>query len=286
MKFWALRIAALAAALTLGACGGGERQLPGDGLPPPAGEPSSALVSRMYFHYESRAHGASDVEIGTLSCPAAGCAASDLRELSGRPGTETRDGFGTAFDQVELAPTVTVSGGSAFVSAAWFERYGFWGEHGYAAVEIGRKFWVEPAVWPPPSSERRDFMTAHAWAAGEASGTNPAGTGSATWRGVAEVAILNSEPSFRFWIHPLQATAEVRIADLSRPLVDVVIDLSDYLGALPLRWTGMEPDGGRFAKGRAGTDRIDGRFHGPGHEEAWAVFETGAFVGAFGAKRQ
>lgn len=37
--------------------------------------------------------------------------------------------------------------------------------------------------------------------------------------------------------------------------------------------------------GAAGTDRIDGRFHGPGHGEAFGTFDTGAYVGAFGAKR-
>lgn len=44
--------------------------------------------------------------------------------------------------------------------------------------------------------------------------------------------------------------------------------------------------GGGFATGTAGTDRISGRFHGPGDEEAWGVFDTGAYVGAFGTKRQ
>lgn len=64
-------------------------------------------------------------------------------------------------------------------------------------------------------------------------------------------------------------TAELRIADLTRPRVDADIDL----------------DGG-FAKGTAGSNRIEGRFHGPDHEEAWGTFDTGAYVGAFGAKRE
>ncbi len=28
-----------------------------------------------------------------------------------------------------------------------------------------------------------------------------------------------------------------------------------------------------------------GAFHGPGHEEAWGVFDTSDYVGVFGAKR-
>ena len=48
----------------------------------------------------------------------------------------------------------------------------------------------------------------------------------------------------------------------------------------------MQPADGGFRAGAAGTDYLEGRFHGPGHEEAWGVFDTDAYVGAFGAKRQ
>lgn len=43
-----------------------------------------------------------------------------------------------------------------------------------------------------------------------------------------------------------------------------------------------------FGLGRhAGRCRhISGRFYGPGHEEAWGVFDTDAYVGAFGARHQ
>ena len=44
--------------------------------------------------------------------------------------------------------------------------------------------------------------------------------------------------------------------------------------------------GGRFATGAAGTDYIAGDFHGPDHEEVWGVLDTGAYVGAFGARRE
>ena len=46
-----------------------------------------------------------------------------------------------------------------------------------------------------------------------------------------------------------------------------------------------EGHGGRFAGGRAGRDQLTGWFAGPGHAEAWGVFNTGAAVGAFGATR-
>ena len=81
-------------------------------------------------------------------------------------------------------------------------------------------------------------------------------------------------------------TAELRIAGLTRPRVDSDIDLDDGGAGIALRWTGMEPVDGGFAKGTAGSNRIEGRFHGPDHEEAWGTFDTGAYVGAFGAKRE
>lgn len=45
-------------------------------------------------------------------------------------------------------------------------------------------------------------------------------------------------------------------------------------------------DEGRFASGSAGTDWRNGRFHGPGHEEDWGVFDTTGQFGSFGARRQ
>ena len=63
--------------------------------------------------------------------------------------------------------------------------YGFWGQHGFAALEIGSG---------PLSGEvdgtafSGDFSFARAYAVGEVSGTNPTGAGSATWRGIAEAS--------------------------------------------------------------------------------------------------
>lgn len=131
-----------------------------------------------------------------------------------------------------------------------------------------------------PVSERQrrsgTFEAAHAWTAGEVPATNPTGTGSATWRGIAEAARIAD-------FEPLMGRAELRIADLTRPRVDADLDLDD--GAA-LEWRDMQLANGGFYKGTAGADRIEGRFHGSGHEEAWGTFDTGAYVGAFGAKRE
>ena len=68
-------------------------------------------------------------------------------------------------------------------------------------------------------------------------------------------------------------TATVTIADLSRPRVGVAIDVRGQEIGAP-GWADMPLDAGSFASGTAGSDYLAGNFHGPGHEEAWGVFDT------------
>ena len=280
--------AALACALGLAACGGGggggappsaqPTQPPGVMPPPAAGEPAAPLLTGLWFDYELTRAGEEPIEeTGSvaLSCPEAGCAAYDPRNLSGGDGT--RGGFATATGATGGPPlTGAFSGATATAGETSFTRHGFWGVHGYAAVETGTGALTAEAGGLAWSGS---FRAAHAWAGGVPSGTNPSGAGSATWRGIAEAARTAT-------FERLPGTAELRIADLARPLVDVDVDLDDGAAGVALRWSGIEPAGGVFIKGAAGADRIEGRFHGPGHEEAWGVFDTGAYVGAFGAKRR
>ena len=64
-----------------------------------------------------------------------------------------------------------------------------------------------------------------------------------------------------------------------------VRDLAPSFGAARVRWTDMPLADGGFIAGSAGMDYLQGNFHGPGHEEAWGVFDTTDYIGAFGAKR-
>ena len=300
------RIVALAVTLALTACGGGggsgsSMLSDGDGsgspIPPggggsgspmspngePPGEPllsAVPFVSGLYFDYRLARSGETPLtETGavTLSCPGGGdCATTDLRLLSDDPGADVRDGFGTLSGS-SPSPSVTeiISGAAVTSGAAAFTRYGFWAEHGYAAVEVGMgdlSALFDGQQWSG------SFMTTHAWAAGETTGTNPVGTGSATWEGIAEAARTDT-------FDRLFGTAEVRIGNLSQPLVNVDIDLGGGVNP-PLMWTGMELTGGSFSSGTAGSNLLSGRFYGPVHEEAWGVFDTGDLVGAFGARRQ
>ena len=267
---------ALAGPLLLSGCAGG------GGGSEPSGS-AAALVSALHFEYALTRAGEQAIEEEdsmALGCPAAGCPVEDLRQLADRADVVMRDGFQTVEDRTAGGPqpSVTVSGVSATVTGAAFTRHGFWGEHGWAAVEIGTGALSAEADGQTWTGR---FSTAHAWAAGAPSGTNPAGAGGATWRGVAGAARTAD-------FEHLWGAAELRIADLSRPLIDVHIDLDDGGDGVELPWDDVPLTAGRFAQGMAGTGtgRIEGRFHGPDHGEAFGTFDTGAYVGAFGAKRE
>ncbi len=165
--------------------------------------------------------------------------------------------------------------GPSLTVSAEATSYGFWGEHGFAAVALGAG---------PLSAEIEgtafsgDFSLAQAYAMGDATGMDPTGMGSATWTGIAEAAATGT-------FERLRGTATVTIADLSQPRVGIAIDVAGHDIGAP-GWADMPLTNGRFSVGRAGTDYLEGYFHGPGHEEAWGVFDTTGYIGAFGAKRQ
>ena len=179
----------------------------------------------------------------------------------------------TAEGDLNMDLTADEIGFSATATLA-LESYGFWGEHGFAAVQT--------AV--VPFSGQADGMPyqgkasyAAAFAVGDAAGTNPTGMGSATWRGIAEAASTHT-------FEQRSGTATVTIVDLSRPRVAVEIDVSGFAIDAP-DWADVPLADGRFAVGSAGRDYLEGNLHGQNHEETYGVFDTGAYIGAFGAKR-
>ena len=304
-----LTAAFLAAALTLGACGGGGGSGAGPGGTAPPGlsdsddprvarlggllERADALrMSGLHARWSLAAPGEETIEdafVDPVSCSGTRCVAADgtataVRDLldtsAGGIDLEaieaalgTRGGFDTvtasgSFEVAETLPDLSVTVSPEVTS------YGFWGEHGFAALALGSG---PLAATIEGTAFSGDFSMAQAYVAGDASGTNPAGTGSATWTGIAEAS-----PTDTF--ERLTGTATVTIADLSRPRVGVAIDVPGHDIGAP-GWSGMALSNGGFSSGTAGTDHLQGNFHGPAHEEAWGVFDTSAYVGAFGAKR-
>ena len=185
-----------------------------------------------------------------------------------------RGGFDTVTTTGAFAVTETLPGLSLTVSPE-VTGYGFWGEHGFAVLALGSGT-LSGTI--DGTAYTGDFASAQAWAAGDATGSNPAGTGSATWRGIAEASPAGTGER-------LMGTATVTIANLARPRVGVAIAVPGHDIEAP-GWASMALRQGRFATGTPGSDHLRGSFHGPAHQEAWGVFDTDEYIGAFGARRQ
>ena len=298
MNFRTIRMAALAAvAVTLAACGGGGS---GPGSPmhgEGSGEMPAAFASLLdrtdsllFSAVHSRSSGTlEDKGADPVTCAGGRC--TDVDGMAIEAGTTTivaavaghgpgdatlgsLDGFDTVTttDRFEIGEELA---GFTITASASATTYGFWSEHGFAALTLGTGSLSGDAEGAPFAGE---FGIASAYAAGDASGSNPTGLGSAAWHGIAEAARKDT-------FERLRGTATVTIADLSRPRVGVTIDVPGHAIGAP-GWADMALDEGRFASGSAGTDWLSGSFHGPGHEEAWGVFDTTGHVGSFGAKRE
>ncbi len=154
--------------------------------------------------------------------------------------------------------------------------YGFWGEHGAAGLALADGPFSGRASDLIPFSG--DMKVVIPFALGDVSGTNPRGPGSATWAGIAEVVAVRT---FR----RQEGLAILTIPDLSQPTVNVGIEVAGNPIGKP-GWTDMSLVDGRFVSGAAGHDYLEGNFYGVDNSEAYGVFDTDNFTGAFGAKRK
>ena len=153
--------------------------------------------------------------------------------------------------------------------------YGVWGEHGFAAVaHLFGPF--RGSVLGVPFGGH--LSSAFPYIFGRPSGTNPGGLGSAAWHGQAEARSVQTLSQRR------TGTATLSIDDLSRPELDVDVRI-DGRSIGSSAWTDIPLSRGEFRTGSHGSDYLDGSFFGPGHVEAYGVFDTSAYIGAFGVKR-
>lgn len=129
-------------------------------------------------------------------------------------------------------------------------------------------------------SDTTIYYSSHSF--GKASGSNPTGTGMATWSGV--VTGINRIDSSHF---PFQGTVTVDIDDLANPNVDVSISTRELPGgsATSLAWDDISLTNGIF-EDTDGHQYIKGVFYGDGHEEVGGVFRDSNLYGAFGATKQ
>ena len=160
--------------------------------------------------------------------------------------------------------------------------YGLWGNYGYAAVEVADGFWsgqVHLSYFGRAVGDlsfEGELSYVWAYAIGRATGSNPT-RGRASWKGIAEAASTHTHERRR-------GTALVTVPDISNPHVRVEIDIEGYAVGSE-GWDDIPLADGHFVTGTAGSDYLEGNFHGPDHSETYGVFDTEAYIGAFGAKR-
>ena len=229
-----------------------------------------------------------------VSCSPTDCVTSDgttmdldnpLDDLTDVPGldVEVKVGSRGGFDVGELSVTGELvedfvpdaPGLDLTLADTEGTAYGLWGEYGWAGVML---MGIQMAGGAEGESFDIMFEMAVALAAGSASGSNPAGLGRATWKGVAEAVDTST-------FERRQGRAVVTIPELSEPLVGVDIDVPGYTIGSP-GWDAMPLRNGHFASGTRGDTYLEGNFHGPDHSEVYGVFDTGVYTGAFGARRQ
>lgn len=120
------------------------------------------------------------------------------------------------------------------------------------------------------------------FSAGNDSGSNPTGTGSAAWSGIMVGAFHRSISR----IDVIQGDASIDIDDLSSPDVDVAFTDIKNLDARSdvdaMSWSNLVLNNGAFA---AVDGSIEGAFYGANHEEVGGAFDRNNIIGSFGASR-
>ena len=188
--------------------------------------------------------------------------------ISAHEGFDTVDAD-AQLDISETLPGITLSSTPAATT------FGAWGQHGYASVGI---------VDGPISGRYEgtqfsgDLAFTFALVTGDASGTNPAGIGGATWQGLARAVSTRTYAQ-------REGTATISISDLANPAVSVDIDI-DGRAIGSTAWTDIPLTAGHFRTGTQDHDFVDGHFFGPDHSETYGVFDTSAYAGIFAAREQ
>ena len=119
---------------------------------------------------------------------------------------------------------------------------------------------------------------------GDSAGSNPAGTGEATWEG-ATVASIKATRTF------IQGDATITIPDLANADVDLEFDNWRNIASgraassvSAITYTDLTLTDGSFTG--SGNEQVQGRFYGTDHNEVGGFFNTETVTGAFGGTKQ
>ena len=121
----------------------------------------------------------------------------------------------------------------------------------------------------------------YAYSIGNTTGTNPALSGDATWRGGMVGGSVGSDRSL------IRGDATLTL-DMAQMAMDVaftnILNVGTGQSRADMMWDGLALTNGMFGTGSQG-DSIQGQFYGPNHEEVGGIFERDQIIGAFGAGR-
>ncbi len=132
------------------------------------------------------------------------------------------------------------------------------------------------------SSDREYRFMAHS--TGVPVGSNPTGTGEATWEGAAVASVKTTRAFAR-------GNATITISDLASPTVDLMfenwrtINNQAVAGISAISFEGLAVTDGSFTSS-TNNEEVSGQFYGTGHTEVGGFFNTRTVTGAFGGTRQ
>ncbi|MYH58921.1 MAG: transferrin-binding protein-like solute binding protein [Boseongicola sp. SB0675_bin_26] len=289
---------AVAAVLSLSACGGGSDPAsrpapsPGDirdltGLAPPVetGQAQQARQQAIYAGSDSLVVSTTYAETVLLDethsirwlAECSGRACERLDPVTGQTIT-----FELGANEVTLGDAEAIGSAHGITLTSETTRgerldrnsFGAWMEHGVFTLEDDRA-----------TGEDYEASIVYTLAAGALAGRPP--SGSATWLGIMVGTPVAGENRG----NRLVGTAALNY-DMAAGVLDAGfsgikdIDRGTAHSVEAVIFSDLEvgPDGA-FSRGQSGG-RIQGGFYGPGHAEAGGIFEQSGIVGAFGAKRQ
>ena len=290
---------AVAAALSLAACGGGGnsgsqptlglddiRELTGLSEPVETAAAQQARTQEIYARADSLVVSTMHIEEvlpdetrrdhrGVSECSGAECelldpATGDTRTI----GLDTPLGTPDEAEPVGSAHGITLMSKSAHYMDLDVTSLGAWMEHSAFGLHRVR------AV-----GEEAEYDTLYASALGELTG-RPL-TGSATWLGTMVGTPVAGDGRGDRLVGTAALNYDMDAGGLDAAFSGIRnVDRGTAHSVEAVIFSDLEvgPDG-TFARGQSGA-RIQGGFYGPGHAEAAGIFEQSDIVGAFGAKRQ
>ena len=298
MRVFAASGLAVAAILSLAACGGGGdmnsrpalspgdiRELTGLSVPVETAQAQQARQQEVYSRADSLI--LSTIHVGVelpdetrafrelMECSGSECAV--LEPVTGMTDTIGLGDLGSSIGDAETigsAHGVTLTSESTHHMGDDITSFGAWMEHGSFALNTHREVDEDVEI---------DYV--YTIVLGDL--TDRPLTGSATWLGIMVGTPTAGEDEGDRLVGTAALNYDMAAGGLDAAFSGIKnIDRGTAHDVEAVLFSDLEVGSdGTFARGQSGT-RIQGGFYGPDHAEAAGIFELSDIVGAFGAKRQ